>query len=287
VPCGYGPSHITTTSSAYINGSDPYGVRYPTVGNAPSRPDGYLISNSGNKYIIEGQKKRLVANDEALNSYNFNRPVCAVSTSVANSYTNLYPTMYGREGTLVTTTGGDGKIYIIERNPSYVFVKRWIVSADSYNYYGFSWSAYRSWPASVMNAYSEVPEHVHPIKSLWPYIWWKNLGYDNNDLGTHVRYEPGSTSGSWDIEIAQAKGDWNVGPITPDFFDDPTAPYDVDVVVDDFSASWSGQAEPVTFDQVGRVTQFIVRLDWTDFPGGADMSSRTNWGMCCSSDTTA
>jgi hypothetical protein len=114
-----------------------------------------LISNSdGTVWLItDGQKRRYITDNDAFYSHNFNWPVCAVSGSVVNAYSPRLADLRGREGTLFQPSGG-GAVYIQERNPSYVHSKRWILSADGFNYYGLSWGVIRNWISTNVNSYS-------------------------------------------------------------------------------------------------------------------------------------
>jgi hypothetical protein len=234
-PCGY---TTTPASSAYLatygNGSD---VVYNTV----KRPDGFLImgTTTGMVYLVmDGQQRRYITNTESFTSYNFTTPVCALTESLINAHSRVYPDLRAREGTMMQVPG-TAPVYIVERDPSLNYWKRWILSSDAFNYYGLSGSAIKPWSSGVVGGYTST-DHVHPIKSTNTLTWAKDL--ISQDLTMGRWYAGGASTGPWDSQIDGARDAWNSAPIAPDFVNDVYGSFnDVQILIENYGpTSWAG-----------------------------------------------
>jgi hypothetical protein len=208
-------------------------------------------STTGMVFLItDGQKRRYIYDPQSLNSHNFNRPICVISESAAQGYSpRLFPDLRAREGTLFNA--GSGAVYIVERDPTLNYWKRWILSADSFNYYGLSWSAIQGWPGAIVNSYSETV-HVHPIKSLFAGRWYQQLvcdfvacDYSGWITLREDRQYPipcNNCVSVWTPHINGALGTWNSRPTTARFTSQPqSSANEVHFSVTDYPDAWQGE----------------------------------------------
>ena len=165
-------------------------------------------------YLLENAKRRYITDAESLASYNFVQPSCSVSQAEINGYQPLFPDRRAREGTLFDA--GSGAVYITERDPNFGFWKRWILSSDSFGYYGLSAASVQHWPSARVNSYTTTA-HVHPFKSLFVDRWYRNL--TTSSLTMDRSYFSGIPPSAWDSAITNARSAWDSAPTTVNFID--------------------------------------------------------------------
>jgi hypothetical protein len=220
---------------------------------AVARPDGMLIRKTSdwNIHLLEGGLKRYITDSQSLSSYNFLQPICPISPPEMNGY-QAGSNMRAREGTMFAASGGP--VYILELGPGVVYWKRWIVSADAFNYYGLSWGGIQTWPAGQVNSYGTT-DSAHPFKSLfvghWPectqpcnYASWITLNEDRH-------YDCGDCLANWGAAVPGAIGTWQNSPTTARFVNQTThsTAWHVHTYVNNFPDMWSGDVDH--YDQGG------------------------------------
>lgn len=238
--CGSYP--YTNVSSSYLNGYSTGG----TVSSVTTRPDGQLIATpDGKVYFLQDGKKRWIVNPPALQSYNFPQPVCNVSYGEAAGYSNG-SNMWAREGTLVAS---GNPVYIIRETPTHSFEKRHIVSADAFNYYGFSWGAIRQWSQGDVNQYTTGPT-AHPVKSLHIDRWYKSLA--SSSLKWDKQYLSGISPATWDSAISSAQTAWNGSPTYVSLSSSPVDPNnDIRVKIDNYVDDLDSYGSTAFYGSVG------------------------------------
>ena len=165
-------------------------------------------------YLLESGKRRYITDPQSLASYNFLQPICQVQQAEVNGFQPLLPDRRAREGTLFNA--GSGAVYILERDPNFTHWKRWILSADAFNYYGLSGAAIQGWPVAQVNSYTTTA-HVHPVKSLYVDRWYRNLTTSN--LTMDRSYFSGIPPSAWDGPITNARVAWDSTPTAVNFTD--------------------------------------------------------------------
>jgi len=145
-----------------------------------------------------------------------------------NIYSPRLADLRAREGTLFSAPA-PAPVYIVERDPNFVHWRRWILSADAFNYYGLSGGAIKAWSTATVNSYGNTA-HVHPYKSMYVGRWNQQLvcdpivGYCDYagwiTLREDRNYNPVTCpdcAANWGGAIDGALGTWNNKPTTARF----------------------------------------------------------------------